>query len=161
MSPPILVVSIDGAYTCEEIELYYTRLAELAVENGLQYLGLGVEEPFNPYAGNGWMPLETAIWQFRVLDLKEGQYVPFVFAIEPANATARDALLTDLQNSDLGLTELVVQESSSLVLVHISGRNDDDLLRAKYIQLERLAKSYDSLLIGVDFYKRKPTDAKK
>lgn len=158
LGPPTLVVSIDGAYTSEEIGLYYTRLAVLAEENGLRYLGMGVEEPFDPYTGAGWLPLKAAIWQFRVLDLVGDVYVPFVFAIEPSNAKSCNALVSAAEASGFGFVERITAGGASLVLIHITGRNDDDLLRAKYAQIDHLAQANGGVLIGVDYYNRKILD---
>ncbi len=152
--PPMLSVSMTGVFTVETIKANHDRFEKLAAEKQIEYEGVSCYETFDEEEMFGWMDLEDATWRLRSFadtGLEPGEAVPFVFAVEPADQTVVDNLVTEFEERGLGRTEHLSDDEGKVVVVLIDGANDESVLTEAFAKVGAVAESHSAELLGVQF----------
>lgn len=162
MGPETLVIATDGAMDLDGVQRFMNKYARYAEDKGLKLVGIGVDDPFDPFVGYGWMQLEDASWQLSSLGdqgVESGDFIPFVFAFS-ASAQGRMRSLTDELSAHVAgeIEHKTSEEDGSLVLLHVEATNSHDQLRQQYSVLQAIAERTENELIGVDYYLRRTED---
>lgn len=155
MGPPLLAVIIVAALQPDEVKSLAERFTALAAEESIVYEGVGVADPFDAEAFMDWLDIEDACWRLRYFSdcgLEPGADMPYIFLIETESRAGAEAVADALNTDGLDQTEIAEEDDATGVFVRFAGKNDEEMLRAVYARVERIAIAQHADLIGVQFF---------
>ena len=159
-----LALQAIAAFTPEQVKALAEHANELAKERGLEFEGIDCTDPIDWDEFMAWLDLDDARWRlahFTDSGMPEGEPVPFVFAIEASERTTLESVAQALAEAGFDQSEIHTDpdnpEDMGLV-VHVAGRNDEELLASTYAAVESVVQGSGAELLGVQFFDQSEDD---